>query len=566
MTFGSAEPDPLERYNLPEDATENIRELFARYGGSYRWLVVFTIMLGSIASLLTATIINVAIPEVMGAFGIGQDKAQWLATAFLASNTVAMLLGPWMIRALGMRQTYILSTALFTLSCVMGGMAVNADSLIFARVVQGASSGLIAPLSMVIMFQIFPVNRRGTAMGIFGVGVVLAPAWGPSLGGVLIDNFSWRYVFFMPAPLCLLSLPLAAAFLPPRDESGPRPSFDWTGLGLLSLFILCLLVALSNGQADGWTSNEILSYFLVAGVSGAAFVYWEHRYSEPILDLRLFTNAGFVASAIVTLVSGAGLYGSTYLVPLFLQSVQGLTATSSGLLLMPGGMMMAAVFLIAGMLSDHISSRFLIISGTLIFVWSSYLMGGVDVNTPFWTLAIWIVIGRLGMGMMMPSMNRVALTALPFALLAQGASVINFLRQLGGAFGVNGLSILLQRQTAVYADAFRVEQTAGSFATMDMLRGVQEMLGQAAAASEAFFYSPAALAFLSRAINQQAAVLAYRDGFLVVGLLFLISVVPAWYMPRIDPETGEALEPARFRSRTQFASAERSTTALAKST
>jgi EmrB/QacA subfamily drug resistance transporter len=546
LTSGTADPpgrdEVLERYGLPTDTTPKVRALFVRYGASYRWFVVSTVMLGSLAMLLTSTIINVAIPVVMGAFGIGQEKAQWLSAGFLAATTTTMLVSSWMIASIGMRATYLLGMGVFALGSVLGGVSMNADSMIFARIVQGASSGMIGPLSLLILFQVFPVERRGSAMGIFGVGVVLAPALGPTLGGVLIDHFSWRSVFFMAVPVCAMSLPLAAVFLPGRETSGPLAGFDWPGLVLMSAFVMSLLLGLSNGQAEGWSSDLILTYFAVAGASSIAFLVWESSCREPMLDLGLFRHRGFSAAGVVTFVFGAGLFGSTFLVPIFLQTLQGMTATRSGLLLMPAGLILAVVFPIAGYLSDRISSHLLILSGLFLFAVSSYLLGGLDINTPYWTLIWWIIVGRIGLGLVMPSLTRSAMTAVPFALLAQAASVMNFLRQLGGAFGVNLLSIQVEQRTALYGDALAVQQSLENAGTMELVHQLHGMLAQAGIPEA--YQLPGALLFLGRVIYSQAMILAFRDGFLIVAAVFLLTLIPAWFMPDIRAESPAAGEPA----------------------
>ena len=524
--------------------------LFGRYGASYRWLAVTTTMLGSLAALLAGTIINVAIPEVMGAFGIDQTRAQWLSAGFLAAGTVTMLLAAWSVRAFGIQATYVTGMVAFMGGSVLGGISATADMLILSRLIQGAASGLVMPLGMLVMYQIFPIYRRGTAMGIFGVGVILAPALGPSLGGFLIDHFGWRYVFYAAVPLSGLSLPLSLLFLPGRDEVGPRPSFDWIGMFLASTFIGVLLIALADGQKEGWESIAILRYFAISAASGIAFVAWEFVCDEPMLDLTLFRNGAFLAAAVVTFVYGAGLYATTYLVPVFLQTVQRVQATDSGLLLAPGGLALAAMFPLSGYLSDRFSPRMLIFWGTVVFAFSCYLMTAIDVNTPFVTLIWWTVIGRLGMGIVMPPLNRASLTAIPMAQLAQGAGAINFLRQLGGAFGVNLFAVYVERRIVGYGETYTAAQTPANEATAELLRHVQEIL-HVAGIPEAYQF-PGALVHLARVIYSQASVMAYRDGFLVLAGLFVLTLVPILFM---SPEVVGARPRGQAASSTQYAGA-----------
>ncbi len=539
------------RYPIPDDieASRNIRELFALYGPVFRWAVTFTAMLGAFATLLTGTIVNVAIPDVMGALGMTTESAQWLSTGFLAATTVTMLLAAWCVETIGMSRTFSLSMLIFLGGSVLGGIAASGEMLIVARFVQGAGAGLMTPISMLIVFQVFPVHRRGTAMGLFSIGVVLAPALGPVLGGLLIDHLSWRYVFFMAIPFAMISIPLAMVFLPQREVDARTPRFDWTGVALLSVFVLCLLVGLSNAPRDGWGDDRIAMLFFGAAASGFAFLFWESRVADPIFNLRLFTHGRFLAAAIVTFVIGAGLYGSTYFLPLFLQTVQGLKPTDAGLLLLPAGLIMAVFFPLAGWLSDHMSPRRLIIFGVALFGLSSWLMVRVDTQTPFFDLALWTLIGRIGLSFIFPCLNAAAMRPLPLELLAQGSGMVNFLRQLGGAFGVNLLAIHFSQRSLFHADALAPSQTPGRDATADALDAIARLYGQipgAAGVEDAH-----ALAFLSQMIWQQASMLAYRDVFLAVAMVFALCLIPAWFMDSRPPsamrppQRGSAPAPAR---------------------
>ncbi|MDP6691202.1 MAG: MFS transporter, partial [Alphaproteobacteria bacterium] len=229
-----------------------IEALFARFGPRYRYYVSFTAMLGTMSMVLTATMINVAIPVIMGAFGVGQDTVHWLSTGFIAAMTVSMLLNDWFVRAFGMKTTYIGAMTVFIFGAVMGGLSNSIDMMILARILQGSGAGVVQPLSMILMFQVFPVEQRGRAMGMFGVGIIVAPALGPTFGGVLLDAFNWHYVFFMSAPVAVVGIMLATVFMPSGQRQRPLPAFDWTGLVLVTLFIGGTLIGLSTGQREGW--------------------------------------------------------------------------------------------------------------------------------------------------------------------------------------------------------------------------------------------------------------------------------------------------------------------------
>jgi len=523
---------------LPSRAIE---ELFATFGPNYRFFVSFTAMLGTISAVLTATMINVAVPDIMGAFGVGQDQAQWLATGFLAAMTVAMLLNDWCVRAFGMRATYIGAMAVFGFGSVLGGMASVLDLIILGRVLQGAGAGLVQPLSMVLMFQVFPPHQRGRAMGLFGVGVVLAPALGPTLGGILVDVDSWRAVFFAAIPVSTLGMLLATVFMPWRDDDGPRPAFDWTGLILLTLFIGFLLTGFSNGPRDGWHSPGVSIDFAVAAVAGCGFVWWELRTRQPLFNVRLLANGRFAAAAMITVVFGSMLFGSTYLVPLFVQTVQGYSATRAGLVMIPAGLAMMVLFPLAGRLADRVPPHLPIIAGLVTFTIASLMMTAAHTDTPFWTFAWWLVLSRIGLAFIMPTLSVGAIGALPPHLVSQGAGAINFMRQLGGAFGVNLLAINLDTRAAHYLDGFKSAQSADNPVTLHLLREMSRLFDQLG--WPLHLQQPGSLLFLDRGLSAQANMMAFRDDFLIVAVVSLAAVLPAWWLGRRRPAAPAATAP-----------------------
>jgi DHA2 family multidrug resistance protein len=389
---------------------------------------------------------------------------------------------------------------------------------------------VIQPLAMTIVFQVFPPEKRGTAMGIFGIGVVLAPALGPYVGGLLMDSFNWRFVFYLGVPFGLAGMVLGSLFLQTRQEEGPRPSFDWVGFGVLSFFLVVVLSTLANGQKLGWGSDIILLGAAASAGLALAFVWWEWRNPKPLLDMRLFANGAFSAASLVSFVLGAGLFGSTFLLPQFVQTIQGYTPTLAGLLLMPAGFALVFVFPIAGRLSDRLSPGLLIGLGLAIFAWSSYLTARLDIDTGFWTLAWWTVLSRIGMGLVFPSLSAGSLSVLPRHLIGQGSGAMNFTRQLGGAFGVNLLTVVLERRAVFHADVLTATQTPDNPAVSTLVTQVAGLMGHLGLSS--LQQAPAALSFLGQAIYAQASTLAYQDGFLITAFVFVIALVPTFLLER----------------------------------
>lgn len=301
--------------------TETAEVLFARYGPAYRWLVTGFGLTGGFAMVLSATIANVAVPHVMGAFAIGQDQAQWMATAFLTTMTVSQLLNHWMNEAFGPRRAYTFTILVFLVGTTIGWFAPNIDVLIIGRVLQGFSAGIVTPMVMVTMFEVFPPDRRGLAMGIYGSGLVLAPALGPAVGGMAIDTFDWRFIFIMPVPFCAIALVGGLLFMPEKAHQGRLPPFDWAGYLLLGTALALLMTAAAGGIRRGWGSNEIVLSFAGGAAAACAFVLWQLRARNPLLDFSLWRNHRFVAALLIGFVFGGGNFASSFVIPVFVQLV-----------------------------------------------------------------------------------------------------------------------------------------------------------------------------------------------------------------------------------------------------
>lgn len=500
--------------------------------GLARWAVVAPVCLGTMATILTATIINVAIPEIMGTFGIGQDRAQWVSTGFLAAMTSAMLVCDWSIRQVGERNTFVLGILVFVAGSLVGGTANSFDILIASRVLQGAGSGIIQPLAMLAMFRVFPANERGKAMGVFGLAVILAPAVGPYVGGIAVDLFSWRWVYFLPLPFAVAAGFIGAVSLAPRNPIQESIRFDWIGLIFLVIGISTLLTGLSNGTRDGWHSDIIVSYFAIAIASIAAFIYWELRNPHPLLELRVFNNPRFVSAAVVSFVFGGVMFATIYLVPLFVQIIQGYTPTRSGLMLVPAGLAMTIAFPIFGKLSDHGGMHLFTIAGLIVVAYSTWLMISAHVDTTFWAFAWWMTLNRIGLSLAFPALSAASIKLLPADLTGQGQGVMNFVRSLGGAFCVNLVATTVDFRATGYRTALVETQNAGNPATLEFVDAMRRILERAGLPD--ILREQTSLFYLGRSIIRQADMLAYRDGFLLMTIVALVVIVPAWFIRERD--------------------------------
>jgi EmrB/QacA subfamily drug resistance transporter len=507
-------------------AGAGVDKLFQKYGASYRWMVTLTVMTGAIAMGLASSMVNVAVPSVIGAFGIGLDQAQWMATGFLATMSATMLVSSWLIEVLGQRITFFMILTVFSIGSFLSATALNMDILILGRVLQGAANGVGQPLAMYTMFNVFPPERRGTAIGIYGLMSVLAPTFGPIIGGIAIDSISWRYLFFLPLPFCVPALILGLIFMPGKQLAVRLPPFDWVGLGLILLILFGLLSGLANGSRMGWSSDFVLYRLLAAGAGLCAFIYWELRASYPLLDLSLFRNRQFALTMVAGFVFGTGLFASGYFIPIFVQTIQNYSATQAGLLLAPGGMVMMLFFPLAGRITDIIPAHIPIAVGLLIFAIGFFLIQAVDVNTTFFALVIYTAITKVGLSLTIPSLSVAALRAVPPEKLARAASSSTFFRNLGGGIGITILTAFFQHRTQLHAEALTDTQTWANQTTREMLEGVRHLLAGTGLTDTT--QMAGAIDFLSHVVQAQASTIGFKDTFWAIAIMAFLAVGPAW--------------------------------------
>ena len=475
--------------------------------------------------ILSSTMLNVAVPSIMGTYGVGQDQAQWMSTAFLSAMTASQLLGAWVISIFGPRGGYLGAVVLFFFGSLLGAWAPNIDILILARTLQGLAAGVVQPIAMVTIFRVFPAHQRGLAMSLYGMGIMLAPIMGPVVGGITIDAISWQFLFFIPLPIAGLAILLGTLFMPTRDEDTDPLPFDWIGYCLLVAAIVCSMIAIANGQRDGWASDRIM---LLGGAGiglSVAFVISQLRSTAPILDFSVFRHRQFAAAAALGFVFGAGNFASTYIIPVFVQTVQNFTPTAAGLVTAPAGLVVMLFFPIAGRMVDAFPARYLTMLGLMLFALGAALLHLTDVNTAFLTLVFYVIIGRIGQSIMLPAINVSALGALPQDKLNNGSGTINFIRLMGGAFGVNLLVVFMEMRTEFHATALTATQTAGNAASRELLDLVKDLLAQGGLPET--LLHPGSLHYLGYMIQAQATTLGFKDGYIIIAVVFICALVPA---------------------------------------
>ena len=507
----------------------SVEDMFRRYGRPYRTLVTIAGMTATFTMVLTGTIVNVAVPDVMGAYGVGQDKAQLLTTAFVVAMTASQLLNAWVVAVLGQRIGFCTTLVLFAIGSLICGISPNLDMIIFGRVLQGAAAGVIQPLVMVTIFQVFPSNRRGFALGLFAMGLVLALGLGPVVGGITIDATSWRQIFYVPLPLVGIAFLMGAVFMPSVRQATP-PAFDWTGYALLIVALYCVMTAIASGQREGWVSDYIVTLIVVGAVSGGLFVVSQARAAASLMDLSLFRNPQFLSAVIIAFIFGMGNFATTYAIPVFGQIVQGYTPTAAGVLLLPASLVVVVMLPFTGRMTDRVPLQYPIFVGLLIFALGAILMAGADVNTPYWSMVFFAAVSRFGMAFMNPALNAAALRSVEPDRLNAGAGALNFCRQLGGATGTNAWVAILELRTQLHSDALTATQTSDNVASREMIEGVGRILGQAGVTESQ--QMPGALHYLGQVVHAQANTLGFQDGFLIIAVVFFIAMVPAFVIGR----------------------------------
>ena len=515
-----------------------LETLQQRYGKKYKWLVTITVLLGLVALGMSITIVNVATPFIRGAFGMSAEQVQWLSTGFLAATTVSLLVAPWLVSAFGQKATYIGLLTVFVAASFLGGMATSMGAVIAARIIQGAMTGVIRPVALEAMFSVYPANQRGMATAMYGMSLGLPLTLATVIGGWLVENETWRYVFFIVPPICIAAIIMGFFFLPSREATGPRPRFDWWGAILLFTAIFSILTALSNGQRWGWDSRLVIELELFSAVITAIFVWWEKRVERPLLDLGIFLSKGFMAGAMALFLFGGAFYGIMYLLPDFVQLILHYSPITAGILFTPSTLVLAILVPMVGKLSDRWPPHYLTIPGLLFAIWAVYRMSHVDWNTSFESLAISMALLSVGMSTFPPPTLSRAISALPPRLIGYGSGAINFALQLGGAFGTATLVSMLDRRTLFHSDNLTAQLNPGNPMALEALR---QLHGLAAHVGTTVEYQRAAATYFLGGIDRTwSLILAYQDGFLLVVIGLLIVIPPSILLSRWGSWSGDA--------------------------
>jgi DHA2 family multidrug resistance protein len=417
-------------------------------GATRKWTITGAVMLVTVMQVLDVTVTNVALPHIQGSLSAGVDEVSWVLTSYLAANAVILPATGWLAGALGRKRLFLICTVLFTVASVLCGLAPNITTLLIARMLQGIGGGPLMPMSQAIMWEIFPLRQRGMAMAAWGMGIMMAPIFGPTLGGWIADNWSWRWIFYINVPIGVIGFLVSSAVLfdPPYLKKPLR--VDVLGLVLMAIGFLTLQLFLDQGERNEWFDSAfIIALGVVAAVSLAGFFFRELTTVEPIMDLSVYTDRNFAASSLIMFVMMIGFFSSMVLLALFTQKVLGFDAWTSGLVLAPGGVGNMLSLILAGRLITRVDQRWLIALGCGLNAYATYLMSAVTLDMDYWALAWPRFIQGAGVGFVFVPLNAVALATIAREKMGNATAALNVVRNLGGGFGVALMTTLLARRS-----------------------------------------------------------------------------------------------------------------------
>jgi MFS transporter, DHA2 family, multidrug resistance protein len=508
------------------------------------WIVAITVTLATFMEVLDTSIANVSLPHIAGSLSAGVDESTWILTSYLVSNAIVLPLSGWLSSIMGRKNFYMSCVAVFTVSSFMCGLAPNLATLIFFRVLQGAGGGGLQPSEQAILADTFPPAKRGMAFAVYGVAVVTAPAIGPTLGGWITDNFTWRWIFFINIPVGILSILLTSRLIedPPflRRRKLKETHIDFIGLGLVALGLGTLQVVLDKGQRDDWFESHFILVLSIISASALLFaIYWEWTHKDPVVDLHLFRDRTFGISNLLMFMLGFALLGSTLLLPLFMQTLLGYTAERSGLALMPGGFAIMLLLPLVGFLLSRHSPRWLLFFGLAMLSFSLFHMTGFDLGIDFRTVIVARVIQAAGMAFLFVPINTAAYAFLPRDKNNAASGLMNLARNIGGSVGISVVTTLLDRRGQVHMNYLSQNLSAGNPALRSMVLGATKAIQtRGASASTA---TQQAYALIEGTVQRQASMLAYIDDFRLLGIAILLMVPLVFLIEKSRPGGGMAV-------------------------
>lgn len=494
----------------------------------YKWFVLANIMVGTFMAVLDSTIVNVGLPKIMSSFGVGLSTIQWVITAYMLAMAAMLPTSGWLADKFGYKRVYSWGLFFFTLGSLLCGLSNDENTLIVSRIIQGLGAGTIQPLGMAIITREFPVRQRGLALGFWSIAAAASVSFGPLIGGYLIDNFNWQLIFDVNVPVGIVAI-LITILIQREFISKIARSFDYIGFISVIIFLPLLLYALSEGNAAtnsaGWSAPYILICFAISGIALAVFLTHELTTKNPLIDLRLLTNYNFGMGNIIMLIFSMGMFGSTFLLPLYLQNSMGYTALQTGAFFLPVGIIQGSIAPVSGLLADKTNPKIIVTIGVLILVLSFYLNSSLSFLTEHSYIMTALYLRGLGMGMIFTPLSTISLLSLPREKMAQAAGISNTVRQIGGSLGVALLSTLLLSRVNFHSQTYGGAIQSNSQTFQNVTRNLAFYIEQHAGSSYATALKQGQSVLFSN-VNSQAFIQGVNDDFLVASFITLLGLVP----------------------------------------
>lgn len=495
--------------------------------GSRRVIITITAIFCALLEIVDTTIVNVALNDMRGNLGATMTEVGWVITAYAIGNVIIVPMTSWLSQQFGRRNYFAASIMIFTVFSFLCGNANGIWELVLFRFMQGVGGGALLVTSQTIITESYPVEKRGMAQAIYGLGVIIGPTLGPPLGGYIVDNFSWPYIFYINIPIGVIATLLTLQFVrsPKYGEKKSISEIDWWGIVLLAISVGSLQYVLERGHDDDWFSSKVIILLTVSAILGFFFFIWrEYSYKNPIVDLRVLKNGNLRVGTILSFLLGFGLYGSTFIIPLYTQSTLGWTAQQSGMLMIPAALTTAFMMPIIGkILQKGVPQQYLVAIGMAIFF--GYSFWGYKILTPdtgapdfFWML----ILRGMGLGLLFIPITALSLSTLKGQQIGQGAAFTGMMRQLGGSFGVALITTFLATQNIQHRSDLVSKLDVNNPLMHQRVMGLQNsFIAKGMTPDIALKSSYQSLDYV---ISKQASVLSYMDVFLYLGILFLVCV------------------------------------------
>lgn len=495
--------------------------------GARRVIITITAILCALLEIVDSTIVNVALNEMKGNLGATLSEAGWVITAYAIGNVIIVPMTSWLSQQFGRRNYFAASIVIFTICSFLCGNANNIWELVFFRLLQGIGGGALLVTSQTIITESYPIEKRSMAQAIYGLGVIIGPTLGPPLGGYIVDNYSWPYIFYINIPIGIIATIMTLQFVrsPKYAEKRKAKDVDWLGIGLLAAFVGSLQYILEKGHEDDWfESNTIVVLTVIAIFGFICFLWRELTFRYPIVELRVLKNGNLRIGTVMSFILGFGLYGSTFIVPLYTQSILGWTALQSGALMIPAALTTAVMMpLIGRLLSRGVKQQYLVALGLLIFFFYSFW--GYKILTPdtgkddfFWML----IVRGMGLGLLFIPITTLSLSTLKGQEIGQGAAFTGMMRQLGGSFGIAVITTFIANETSKHTAYLSEHLNVNDFDVQQRISGLKANFMAKGMTPDVALQS--AYKSIEYMVAKQAAVLSYMDVFLYIGVLFLVCV------------------------------------------